>query len=419
MSALLQPGLHGAFVAEGFGGEIAVARTSGRLEGLRLAVKDVFEVEGLRMGAGNPRWWAGQVPARSTALIVRRLLEAGAHWVGKTVTDELAYSLAGINLHYGTPQNPADAARLPGGSSSGSVVAVAAGHADIGLGSDCGGSCRLPASYCGVWGIRPTQGRLPKNGAFSLAHSFDTAGWFTRDGETMARVFAVLAHSEIAPVQAATFLTSEDMLAPCDPALRGAFADLCGRLAAHAGLKGMAPGRLPLAAWARAHRTLQAAEIAQQHGAWVAAHGNSLARDVKQRFDAAMRITPNEVAAAEPVRMQASLRLASLFNEVEGAALILMPTVPSAAPALSAPSDVVDAIRERSQQLLCIAGLAGLPQVSVPWAVIDGAPVGLSIVGPRHADASVIGAARWLQERLGPRAFAGRFPPPPESAARA
>ncbi len=400
-AALLQPGLHGAFVAEGFGQAPAVLCTSDRLKGLRLAVKDVFDVQGMRTGAGNPVWLSQQSPACTSAHAVRWLLEAGASWVGKTVTDELAYSLAGANTHYGTPANPAAPGCIPGGSSSGSVVAVAAGHADIGLGSDCGGSCRLPASYCGAWGFRPTQGLIAKNGGFSLAHSFDTVGWFARSGGVMARVFAVLAHAQMPAAQAARWLLLQDAAALCDAPVQQAFDALAERWGTQAGCAGLPAGTLPLAEWAQAHRTLQAAEIWQQHADWMRLHGDSLAADIRQRFEMASQISPAMVTAAQPVRVAAAARLAMLL--ADSPTVLVLPTAPTAAPGLAATPPVLDGIRARSQALLCLAGLAGLPQVSLPWIETEGGPVGLSLIGPRGADAMVLGAGLWASDSLAHR----------------
>ena len=160
----------------------------GPLRGLTFAVKDVFDIAGHRTGNGNPVWLETHPPATRTASAVERVLAAGASMVGKTHTDELAYSLNGENVHYGTPINPRSPGRIPGGSSSGSAVAVAGSLVDFALGSDCGGSVRLPASYCGIYGIRTTHGLVPADGVVDLAKSFDTVGWFARDATMMLRV---------------------------------------------------------------------------------------------------------------------------------------------------------------------------------------------------------------------------------------
>src|SRR5262245_58419545 len=165
---------------------------SGPLDGLAFVVKDLIDVAGHVTGGGNPDWARRQNPASKSAPVVERLLRAGATLVGKTITDELAFSLEGENEHYGTPVNPAAADRLPGGSSSGSAVAVAAGLADFALGTDTGGSVRVPAAFCGVYGFRPTHGVISTAGVVPFAPSLDTVGWLARDAATLAAVGDVL-----------------------------------------------------------------------------------------------------------------------------------------------------------------------------------------------------------------------------------
>ena len=164
----------------------------GALSGLSFGAKDLFDISGHVTGYGNPEWARTHAPAVNTAFAVQALLDAGASLKGKTHTDELAYSLMGVNAHYGTPRNSADPRRVPGGSSSGSAAAVAAGLVDIGLGSDTGGSVRMPASFCGVWGLRSTFGLIPLEGAMPFTRSFDTVGWFAKDGDLMDRAAGAL-----------------------------------------------------------------------------------------------------------------------------------------------------------------------------------------------------------------------------------
>ncbi|MDP6620082.1 MAG: amidase family protein, partial [Nitrospinota bacterium] len=162
-------------------------KAGGPLAGLRFAVKDLYDVEGHVTGRGNPDWLATHGPAESTAPAVARLVEAGATMIGKTITDELAFSLFGENFHYGTPVNTRAPDRVPGGSSSGSASAVAGGLVDFAVGSDTGGSVRVPASFCGILGIRPTHGRISLEGCMPLAPSLDTVGWFANDPELLER----------------------------------------------------------------------------------------------------------------------------------------------------------------------------------------------------------------------------------------
>src|SRR5260221_10788156 len=165
------------FVPHDLEGPVA-GSASGPLAGLTAAVKDMYDIAGTRTGAGNPTWLATHAPARANAAAVAKILAAGATVVGKTICDELFYSVAGINAHYGTPANLRAPGRIPGGSSSGSAAATAAGACDFALGSDTGGSIRIPASFCGLYGMRPTHDRGDLSGAGAMGPSFATCGGF-------------------------------------------------------------------------------------------------------------------------------------------------------------------------------------------------------------------------------------------------
>ncbi|MGE4338563.1 MAG: amidase [Pigmentiphaga sp.] len=401
----VRPGLNGAFMNDGFGPEQAERLATlhgaapGPLSGFRLAVKDVYEITGLPMGAGSPLWRSDQREAVACAPAVAALLGAGATWVGKTVTDELTYSLAGINAHYGKPVNPAAPDRLSGGSSSGSAVAVAAGFADLALGTDCGGSTRLPASYCGIWGMRPTHGRLPTGGCFTLAHSFDTVGWFASTGKLMTAAFEALASTRVTGAGSRRLLVADDATALLDAPVREAFLALIDRLPPEWEIEHLPANTLALKEWVDAFRTLQASEVWQQLGAWVTRRGPQLGEDIGQRFEAASQVHPEAVAAAQNVRIRATETLAGLLRDGR---LLAWPTVPTPAPLNDAPLAEVNDIRARSQHTLCAAGLAGLPQVSMPWLQIRGSPVGLSLLGARGADENVLATAQALSARLQP-----------------
>jgi len=163
-----------------------------RSPGLRFAVKDLIDICGLKTGCGNPSWRDTHPPARSHAVCVEQLLAAGAKCVGKTVSDELAFSLIGENHFYGTPLNPRAPDRVPGGSSSGSVSAVACALADFALGTDTGGSVRVPASNCGVWGLRPSHDFISVAGVMPFAPTFDTVGIHARTADILGSAAAVL-----------------------------------------------------------------------------------------------------------------------------------------------------------------------------------------------------------------------------------
>ncbi len=395
----LQPDFNGAFLSEGFGKTIVpTSTTSHLLEGLRLAVKDVYDIQGFRTGAGNPIWYAEQSNALKNAIAVEQLLAAGTTWTGKTVTDELTYSLAGINVHYGTPANPVCPDRIPGGSSSGSAVAVAADIADIALGTDCGGSVRLPASYCGIWGMRPTHGRIASNGCLTLAHSFDTVGWFAQNGQHLEKILCVLAHTQPQTADPIFIIpTADAFLSLLDISVSERFKDLLEELQEKFAYHVFSEA-LPLKSWAQAFRVLQASEAWLQHGQWVSQHKDDLGKDVRLRFEHAKTINEIDVSQAQHYRREAISLMARLLSDERH--VLILPTVPTVAPSLAASAQEVDDIRSRSQQLLCIAGLAGLPQVSLPWIAIRGAPLGLSLIGAQGCDEIVIGIARQLSDWL-------------------
>src|SRR5688572_1010312 len=205
---------------------------SGPLAGLTFGLKDIYDVAGTKTGFGCPDWLRSHEPAARTAPAAQMLLDAGAHLVGKTHTEEMAWSLTGENAHYGTPINVNAPGRIPGGSSSGSAAAVAAGLVDFSIGSDTGGSVRLPASYCGILGLRPTHGRISLDGVCPLAPSFDTCGWFARDAGVFERVGRVLLRDDAPAAQPRKLLLAQDAFALADEGAAAALAPGLEKVAA-------------------------------------------------------------------------------------------------------------------------------------------------------------------------------------------
>ena len=365
----------------------------GPLRGLTFAVKDVFDIAGHRTGNGNPVWLETHPPAARTASSVERLLAAGAQMIGKTHTDEMTYSLNGENVHYGTPTNPRAPGRIPGGSSSGSAVAVAGGVADFALGTDCGGSIRLPASYCGIFGIRPTHGLVPADGVVDLAASFDTVGWFARDAQTLRRVGEVLLPTT--PFAPKRLLIADDAFAFVGPEVSAALAAAVGRLkAALADHRHVRVYASEPAAWSGIFRVLQGSEIWRRHGDWIEAHNPSFGPGIAERFRWARTIDPAEVERLRPQREAVARRMAELLG---GDALLCLPTAPGIAPKLATPPDELEVFRARAFGLLSIAGLARLPQVALPLATMGGCPLGLSLIGPSGCDRGLLD---WLAETV-------------------
>ncbi len=366
----------------------------GPLTGTTFAVKDSFDVAGHRTGNGQPTWRASHAPAAETAWAVQRLLDGGADLAGKTQCDELQYSLNGENVHYGTPSNPAAPGRIPGGSSSGSASAVAGGAVDVALGTDCGGSVRLPASYCGILGFRPSHGRIPATGGVPLAAGFDTVGWFAREPALFRRVGEVLLDD---PSPARAFdrvIVAEDAFTLAGDEVRKALATAVAALDA--------PGRQVAAGavaegdftpWVQAFRILQGAEIWATHGDWIEQYRPELGPGIRERIAFAAEIDADQVALAGQVRARVKARHGALLA---GDTVICLPTSPGAAPRLATPTDQLEAFRYRAFSLLCIAGLCGLPQVSLPLGRLADGPIGLSLIAPPGRDTDLLALAEEL-----------------------
>ncbi|MEV8240117.1 AtzH-like domain-containing protein [Microbacterium testaceum] len=373
----------------------------GPLAGLTVAVKDLFAIAGFRIGAGNPTYLEGARPEKATAPAVADLLRAGASLRGIARTDEFAYSIAGDNVHYGTPPNGAVVGALPGGSSSGPASAVAAGHADIGLATDTAGSIRVPASYQGLWGLRTTHDLVPRQGMLPLAQSFDTIGWLTRDGDTLERVAEwCLSYDGSASTENVygasgddlpwRFLVPDEILACVEPATREAFSKLLAALAASDDpppFRAVQSGDLDAAF--TAFRTVQGAEAWRNNGEWLGAHPGAVGSAVAERFGIAARIT----AAAEADARRDLEPIAAHLAELVDGAVLIFPTVPGPAPQRTAD---VDAVRAATLRMTAPAAIAGLPSISVPLLTVGGAPVGVCLVARAGTDIALVRLARRL-----------------------
>lgn len=371
-------------------------RPGGPLSGLSFAVKDLFDVAGVPTGGGNHDWArANPVPERH-AWAVQTLLDAGAELVGKTITDEVSLGILGESAFDGTPLNSAAPERVPGGSSSGSAAAVAAGLCDTALGTDTGGSMRVPASFCGIYGIRPTHGRLDLTGLMPQAPSSDTAGWFARDARTFARVGTVMLGEEPGPLPA-KLLVAVDAFGFADPEVAAALRPMVERLARVVGSAPreeiMAPQGLSV--WARAQRSLQPVEAWQTFRPWIERHNPRMAFTVAAGLIAGSQVPANERNWAALMREEARARLRHLLPP---GTILCLPTTPFPAPLRGLSIPALQPMRDRITCLCAQGGLAGHPQVSLPGAAVEGAPVGLSIIGARGSDASLIAVAQAMED---------------------
>jgi amidase len=369
---------------------------AGPLAGLTFAAKDLYDVAGIATGAGNPDFLAGRAPATANAWSVHALLDGGATLVGKTLTDEFAFSLFGENHHYGTPLNPAAPQRVPGGSSNGSAVIVAGGLVDTALGSDTGGSVRVPASFCGIFGLRPTHGRIPLDGVVPLAPSLDTVGWFARTPDLLQRIGRVLLPGYRDAAGPTRLVVVDDALAEVEPAARpvaeAAIANIAHGFAAVEHVTIAPEDDFPggLDGWRAACLTLLAAEAWQAHGDWITRAQPAFGPSVAERFAMCAEIDAAAVAAAQAVRERVRARVGAL---VDGRTVLCLPSAAGAAPYKGSDRHTLAIFRDRTLRMNCIAGLAGLPQVALPRAMVEGCPLGLGLIGPAGGDEMLLQTA--------------------------
>ena len=371
----------------------------GPLSGLIFAAKDLFDVAGHPTGGGNPDWARTHPVPERHAWAVQTLLDAGAALIGKTVTDEVSLGILGENPFDGTPTNPRAPGHVPGGSSSGSAAAVAAGICDTALGTDTGGSVRVPSSFCGLYGIRPTHGRLDLSGMMSQAPTSDTTGWFARDAETFARVGAVMLGEPVPATLPTRLRVAADAFALADPDAAEALQPLVARLGALIGnVEEVTMAPPGLAAWARAQRTLQPYEAWQTFQKWVDEANPRFQFAVARNLVLAGMSSAGDRAHAALVREEARGRLRRLLQP---GTIICLPTTPFPAPKCGFSISALEPLRDRITALACHGGLTGVPQVSIPGTTLAGLPIGLSIIGPRGSDATLVAVALAASRGLG------------------
>ena len=372
----------------------------GPLAGLTFVAKDLFDVAGHATGGGNPNWPGNQVPATENAWAVQTLLDGGATLVGKTITDEVSLGILGENVFHGTPVNSAAPDRVPGGSSAGSVAAVAAGMCDIALGTDTGGSVRVPASFCGVYGMRPTHGRLDLTGMMSQAPSSDTTGWFAANGDTFAKASAVMLGEAIPGDLPQCLVIAVDAFGFAGAEVRTALSPMVERLG---NLIGGTPETVVedimappgLSTWARAQRTLQPYEGWLTFKDWLDRDNPAMAYSVARGLAQAAAIPQGERDWAQMMRLEARARLDYLLAP---GTILCLPTTPFPAPLKGLPISETDALRMQISCLCSHGGLTGVPQISLPGATLDGLPIGLSIIGRWGMDAQLVAVAKAMED---------------------
>jgi len=368
-------------------------REGGPLAGLSFAVKDFFDVSGYPTSAGQPFLLALSGIKTQSSSVVTSLLNAGADFVGKTVSDELGFSINGQNAHFGSPVNGAAPERMSGGSSSGSASAVSNHLCDFSIGSDTGGSVRIPASHCGLIGLRPSHGRISLDGAIEMAKSFDCCGWFARDIDCFSRVADVLIGQDafalrtdlrlLVPEEVMNLLSAEVMQAVL-PAMDKISAAL-GPAHRQSILKGLSLDDL-----LTAFRQMQGFEAWRTHGSFIDRFQPPLGPGVSERFAWSKTVTDEQYQASVKVCRSFRADLEALLRDD---AILVMPTAPDIAPLKDTDAMTIDQYRSLAMKMLCISGLSGFPQISLPLASRLGAPLGLSLLGPKGSDRQLISLA--------------------------
>jgi amidase len=371
--------------------EPVAGASEGPLAGTTFVAKDLFDVAGTVTGAGQAQWAATHPPATANAPAVQRLLDAGSVLVGKAKTSEMAFSLSADNVHTGMPVNPAAPDREPGGSSSGSAAAVAGGLCDLGLGSDTLGSVRVPSSYCGIHGWRPTHGLVPDDAVHPLAPSFDTVGLLARDPALLARAAEVLAGRPLGPDRPLRLLLAADAF----PLVGAAVVDrllTAAEALEPVGSADLCPPGLTLHELLLAFRDLQGPEFAAAHGDWIAATSPTFGPGVAQRVAYALAVTPEQQAAAAEVRAEVRNHVLAVLEP--GDALVLPAAgVPSRR---EAPPAERDEARNVAAALSVVASMAGAPAVTFPAVRTEEAPIGLCVLGRPGSDGGLLS---WLARR--------------------
>ena len=374
-------------------------QASGPLSGLTGVLKDMYAIAGERAGGGSPEWLKHAAPAQEHSGVVKKLLAAGADITGKTISDEFFYSITGANAHYGTPTNPKAPNRLPGGSSGGSASAIAAGTCDFAIGSDTGGSVRIPAAFCGLYGIRPTHGRIDLTGVMAMAPSFDVPGWFASSPGVFRKIGEVLLNEPDSSAPIRDLVVLDDAIEQADPALAALLQlPLSAMVKRFPRLQHSRFGVDRLDRWREVFRVIQAKETWETYGSFIEAHQPQLGPGIKERMEFAASVSAQDAARARRERNEARKTIRSLAKE---GTILFLPTAPAIAPLLATSQKELDDFRTRVMRLTCIAGIGGLPQINIPLGTYAGAPFGVSLIGWAGSDEALLDLALDLADMAG------------------
>jgi amidase len=350
--------------------------------GVRLAVKDLIDMEGEPTTAGCRAVAEGAAPAASDAVCLAGARAAGARIVGRTNLHELALGVTGVNPWYGTPVNPLDPSLVPGGSSSGSAVAVATGEAEVAYGSDTGGSVRIPAACCGTAGLKTTWGRVPLEGVWPLSPSFDTVGPMARDVAGLVLGMELLEPGFVAAPR--TDVVVGRLAINADPLITAAI-DRALRHSEWTCLDVHLPG------WDQATMDaglLLVVEAWASNQALVAGHPEDIGDDVRERLLTGSTFDETTIAAAWAGQRAWQATLAAQFAQVD---FIVTPTLTIFPPTLEEGRDLLIA------RCTIPVNLAGVPALALPVPTSGPLPASIQVIGPPHSEERLLAAGAWLE----------------------
>ena len=354
----------------------------GLLSNLNFVLKDMCDVKNFKTSCGNPDFFKKCDFANDYAPFLKDLLNEGPVLKGITVCDEFFYSLIGENGHYGTPTNLNAPSCVPGGSSSGSAAALTTDLYDFSIGSDTGGSVRIPASFCGLIGMRPTHNRINTKGVYPMAPSFDTVGWFANNPEIFQKVGNVLLNNiERSNVDFKQYVVAEDLLELCDAEVQSNFNNYI-----NVNIPNINKTRLSTntkAIIADNFRILQGAEVKANIIPWIEKNKPNISPEIKSRIDMASKITDIEVSKSLIFRK-------TLVDEIDKSlpegTIAIFPTSPFSAPKSGQDDESLGSFRKRLMELTSVAGMTSRPQITIPRLKDKSGPVGISLLGWKYSD---------------------------------
>ena len=354
----------------------------GLLKNLKFVLKDMCEIKGLKTSCGNPDFYNLCKPASKHASFLLNILNEGAILKGITICDEFFYSVIGENSHYGTPKNLNAPNCVPGGSSSGSAAAMTSNKYDFSIGSDTGGSVRVPASFCGLLGIRPTHGRIISDGVYPMAPSFDTIGWFANNIEIFQNIGIVLLNKvEASCISFNRYVVAEDLLELAEKDIQNQFNTYLSKFLPN--LKTVRLSKFDKADIANNFRILQSGEINQFVIPWIKDNKPKISQEINNRIEMASKITLDEIYAAKRFREALILEINNSLPEGD---IALFPTTPFSAPKCGQTDEALGSDRKKIMEMTSIAGMTSRPQISVPKFKGKTGPVGIAILGWVNSD---------------------------------